>query len=382
MQRCSKCLTPDRLPRTVFNHDGVCNHCLDYQESFGDWEKQKGERKRHFEELVRWAKKKGRYYDVLVPLSGGKDSTYVLYLATKVYNLKTLCYTFVNGFQSEIAEDNIRAALKASGADAFTFRPNEDVLMRLYKHFFEHTGLFCPVCMRGIAAGIFFATEQFKIPLVLKGTSVRTEERLAPEIFQDGASSFFENVLESHPFFDDVRSIRYNRGMKEKVGKAAFLLTNGRLRLGSIDIDVADYLDWNYKQVYETISHEMGWQALPDRNEHVDCSIDPVMHYLRQLRVPELTPNTLRYSAEVRCGQMDREQALALVEAEKENRSAPKELELFLDKLKMSRNEFDSCLGDGLRHTKYQEDGRLMSIFRCVQAGKNSICGRERKRAE
>ena len=378
MQRCSKCLTPDRLPRTVFNHDGVCNHCLDYQESFGDWEKQKGERKRHFEELVRWAKKKGRYYDVLVPLSGGKDSTYVLYLATKVYNLKTLCYTFVNGFQSDIAKENIRAALKASGADAITFQPDEDILMRLYKHFFEHTGIFCPVCMRGISAGASFVTEQFKLPLVLKGTSRRTEERLVAEIFQDGASSFFENVLKLHPFGEDVRSIRYNRGMKEKVSKAAFLLTNGRLRLGSIDVDVPDYLDWNYRQIYETVSHEMGWQAPPDRDEHVDCSVDPVMHYLRQRRVRELTPNTLRYSAEVRGGQMDREKALALVEAEGENRSPPKELELFLDKLKMSGDEFDSCLSDGLRHTKYQKDGHLMSMFRCVQACKNSMFGGER----
>jgi tRNA(Ile)-lysidine synthase TilS/MesJ len=50
--------------------------------------------------------RKGGQYDCLVPLSGGKDSTYVLYLCARVYGLKVLAMNFDNGFQSPLAREN------------------------------------------------------------------------------------------------------------------------------------------------------------------------------------------------------------------------------------------------------------------------------------
>ena len=203
MKRCKKCVTPSSYPSTILNNERVCNYCIDYEKKYSKWCESKTTRENNFINLINSAKSKSKKYDVLVPLSGGKDSTYILYLITKKYKCKTLCYNFDNGFQSEIAKKNIQSAIDASGADLVTFKPNSKLLMRLYRHFLQHTGLFCPVCMRGIYVGQFTTCKQFNIPLVLKGSSRRTEETLVPEIFQDGRLSFFKNVLKKYPFDED-----------------------------------------------------------------------------------------------------------------------------------------------------------------------------------
>ena len=48
--------------------------------------------------MIDQARAKKRIYDVLVPLSGGKDSCYLLYFISKKYDLKCLAVTWDNGF--------------------------------------------------------------------------------------------------------------------------------------------------------------------------------------------------------------------------------------------------------------------------------------------
>jgi hypothetical protein len=352
---CSRCVTSDRYPGIVLDRSGVCSHCREYETIHRNWKATRLAKQDRFERLVAWAKKQHRPYDALVPLSGGKDSTYVLYLAAMKYNLKVLCFTFDNGFQSDVARWNIAEAVRKSGADHIVIRPDPSLSRELYKHFLRHTGLFCPVCMRGICAGTFALIRRFHPPLVLKGTSVRTEEKVRPEFFQDGRYSFFRNVLKAHPFPRDVGIFDYDRPLLHKVKCGAFLLSHGGIRLGLAEVQVPDFLGWDYAAIYRTIATEMGWRGLPDRDEHVDCEAEPVANYLRRFRVPELTRNMLRYSAEIRAGQRDRRSALQEVENERlQDGDAPAQLESFLMYLGLTREEFSSATADPFRHMRFQ----------------------------
>jgi 3'-phosphoadenosine 5'-phosphosulfate sulfotransferase (PAPS reductase)/FAD synthetase len=124
VRTCSNCVTPDSYPGTVLDEDGVCNHCRDFESRYRNWETTRHERLTRFEHFVQWARKQQKPYDALVPLSGGKDSTYVLYLATKKYGLRVLCYTFDNGFQTNIALENVKEAVERSGADHIIIKPS------------------------------------------------------------------------------------------------------------------------------------------------------------------------------------------------------------------------------------------------------------------
>lgn len=367
MQRCSKCVTPVSYPNTHLNHNGVCNHCLEYEKSFSNWHEHLEENMEKLNHLITWAKKKSRTYDALVPLSGGKDSTYVLYLAKKKFDLNVLCYNFDNGFQSDIARENIKSAVDSVGADLVVVKPDKHLMMKLYKHFMENVAMFCPVCMRGIYAGQFSITKQYKIHLVFKGTSKRTEEKLVPELFQDGSLSFFKNVLKKFPFSKDIRPFLIDRGLSSKIFRAVYLLSKGKYVFGSVDVQFPDYFPWNYEDIYKKISEEMGWRALPDRDEHVDCLADPTVHYLREIRCKDLTVNTLRYSAEIRSGQMDREKAIKLVEDEERTGIKPEYIDYFTDKLGISKDNLLSYMSNNLRHMEFQKEGFLMNGFNMVR---------------
>lgn len=109
--RCKRCLLPSSINGITFDTDGVCNHCRSYERDFAQWDVIKDRKAIEFQELLARAKSLNRPYDCLVPLSGGKDSTYVLYLVTKVYKLRTLAVTLDNGYLSDLAKENIKNAL-------------------------------------------------------------------------------------------------------------------------------------------------------------------------------------------------------------------------------------------------------------------------------
>jgi hypothetical protein len=310
------------------------------------------------------AKRRSKRYDVLVPLSGGKDSTYVLYLATKVYKMKTLAYTFDNGFLTDVASENIKNAIEATGADHYLHKIHPQRLMRLYKHFFEYTSLFCPVCMRGMSFGRIALRRQYRIPLILRGTSRRTEEWVTPEIFQDSSLYYFKNVLNKFPVDFNVRDFYLDRSFAEKLAFAIYLLSRKRILIGTMDIQVPDYLDWDYNKIYKTIEKELGWRKLPDRDEHIDCLIEPAVHYIRRQKIPELTPNTLRYSAMIRTGMMKREYALSLVNKEMtDEKSLPEETQYLLSRLSISPEEFKEWSKSSFRHMGFQKMGLVMKLF-------------------
>ena len=85
-KRCKRCIMPAEYPGITFDSGGVCNHCV---QSNADIGKNKADQLGRDEliELVRSAGRNGQY-DCVIPLSGGKDSTYVLYHAVKELGLE------------------------------------------------------------------------------------------------------------------------------------------------------------------------------------------------------------------------------------------------------------------------------------------------------
>jgi hypothetical protein len=81
--RCSKCVLPDSFPNIVYDQKGICNYCLNYKRF-----KPIGEQK--LIELLKSFKNKGKRYDCIVPISGGKDSAYTLYYVNNIIKLRTI----------------------------------------------------------------------------------------------------------------------------------------------------------------------------------------------------------------------------------------------------------------------------------------------------
>ena len=98
MRRCTRCILPETFPGIKFNGVGVCNYCLNHEPV-----KVRGEQE--LEKVLSKYRGRGEKYDCIVPISGGRDSAFVLHQIVKEYNMRTLALTFDGGF---ITSEGIR----------------------------------------------------------------------------------------------------------------------------------------------------------------------------------------------------------------------------------------------------------------------------------
>lgn len=347
---CSRCLLTEAIPGVTIPATGhVCSVCRDYDATWGNWH----ENLEGLQKILNRAKSKRREYDVLVPLSGGKDSTYVLYLCRKVYNVRCLAVTYDNGFLTAHAKQNIETACDRLGVDHFYVRFDQNVVHRLYRKFFLKTGFFCPVCMRGMGIAIGKIQLKFGIPLSISGTSRRTEEHVHSSFFLDGHLDFLENVMNGEALDDADK----------------FFLTPIGVFRSPPRIRMPDFLEWDYNKIYETISQELGWTTPEKDQEHSDCRVEPVVQYIRQRKFPQITPELLRFSKLVTCGQMSKTEARKRAAEAQQKAERPYQLDWFLSYLGITQEEFDRVLVNPERHLSYLK--RRNAILRRLKALKN-----------
>ena len=117
---CTRCVSDTTIPGIRFDAAGVCNYCHVHDEMDRKYplgEKGKEELRRKVAEIKRRGRKKK--YDIVVGVSGGRDSTYALYQAVEL-GLRPLAVHFDNGWNSEIAVTNIKNATTKLGVDLHT----------------------------------------------------------------------------------------------------------------------------------------------------------------------------------------------------------------------------------------------------------------------
>lgn len=339
---CKRCLLDKNVPGVKINDIGICSVCREFDRDWGDWDKIKINKKAELEKIVKKAKKKKRIYDCLIPISGGKDSVYVLYYAQKHLNLNCLAITFDNGLLSDGARRNISNACEKLDTDHIYYGFSRSLMLALYREFFLKSGFFCPVCMRGIQVAISRIQLAFNIPIAFRGTCHRTEEYIAQEYFIPGDLGFIESVLEGNPLYKKAESL---------------LLPIGIFR-GPYQIKLPDYIDWNYDEIFKTITEELNWTAPSVEAEHSDCLGSDVVHYIRWKKFPSLVPERLRYSKLVTAGIMTREEAQHKIEKNRFTGAEPLSMKWFLNTLDISRQEFDRVISNPLQHIKFFQKNR------------------------
>lgn len=103
-QYCTKCVLPDTRPGLVIGNDGVCNACKNAASKIDiiDWE----ERERKFRDVVLNAQKRSSGYDCVIPVSGGKDSTWQVVKCFE-YGLKPLAVTWKTPARTVLGRKNL-----------------------------------------------------------------------------------------------------------------------------------------------------------------------------------------------------------------------------------------------------------------------------------
>ncbi|MBW1939994.1 MAG: hypothetical protein JRI28_01215 [Deltaproteobacteria bacterium] len=346
IRRCKTCLLPASYPDIRFDGNGICNFCTEKSE---DKNKSVKNRKRELDGIIKAHKGKNSRYDVMVGLSGGKDSSYVAYYLKKEYDVKILGFNIDIGYRSPDAIQNIELISDKLGIDLLTIRPKKQFLKKMFVHFLNKKGEFCSVCNNlGYLIGASLAWNQKRIlgfsPLVVGGWSKTYE--FQPGISVTSMQYFFENLtpellgeLKAHPFIEEKVVSTY---MRINDPRQTMLGTRMHKELGGSamsSIQLPDYIEWKVRDIPRILSEEIGWKCPPDvRDSHFDCKLFPIKEYLK-FKKYGLTQETIKNSRLVREGLMTREEGLQRIELEQS--TEPAVLSDFLNELGLIRDDIN-----------------------------------------
>ena len=168
-EQCDRC----GLPRGRFNvrldRAGICNYCRHWDcqdDTILDYAKHQVRLK---ERLDRF---KGKYkYDAAAGLSGGKDSTYVLYRLANDYGLKVLAVTYENGFLTDHAREAVDEIVRNLGVDHIFYKPDWAALKAFYRIALCKYGDPCMACSVGGYTLAVKACNENRIPFFIHGRS-------------------------------------------------------------------------------------------------------------------------------------------------------------------------------------------------------------------
>lgn len=170
MKYCKKCVMPDTKPELTFDESGICNACRSHERKVDDidWV----QREKEFLQIVE-ENKKNSGYDILIPVSGGKDSTYQTIKALEL-GLKPLCVCFEPTVATELGKKNLDN-LQNLGVDLILVKKDPKTYKSMIVEGFkilgdnewpDHIGIF--------TVPVHFAVK-FNIPLILWGENSQFE---------------------------------------------------------------------------------------------------------------------------------------------------------------------------------------------------------------
>jgi N-acetyl sugar amidotransferase len=170
MRWCARCVLPDTRPGLVIGDDGVCNACRAHERRPQvDW----AARRRDWEEVVHDARARSAGWDCVIPVSGGKDSTWQVVTCLEA-GLKPLCVTWKTPGRTVLGQRNLDS-LVALGVDHVDWQVSPAVEARFMVLALERAGIpGLPMHMALFAIPLTLAV-RYRIPLVVWGENSAAE---------------------------------------------------------------------------------------------------------------------------------------------------------------------------------------------------------------
>lgn len=361
---CSSCLTMSTRPRITFDEQGRCNACVWTEAKKQiDWSKRQ-------QELVTLLDKHRRSdgrFDCLVPVSGGKDGSYVAYNLKHKYGMNPLCLTVTPALPLLLGDQNLRAFIE-SGYNHISINPAHEAMRVLNKTGLVEMGFPYYGWLIAIHTAVIRAAIGYDIDLVFYGED--------GEVEYGGSTETAKN-----PIYDVLYQKKvYLEGGYEKVLAASgvsdgdsyfFRFPNDEeLQQHPIQLTHWSYFEnWDPYRNYLIAKEHCGLKEAEDSNSGTftnfaqnDQALYALHTYLMYLKFGFGRANQ-DACIEVRRGAMDREQAVNLVRLY--DGYYPEEfIEQYLDYYQMTQSEFDQVLDKYANQDLFKKvDGRWTPKF-------------------
>ena len=328
---CARCVLDTTVPEIRFDAQRVCQYCAIHDELARTHPiDERGESR--LKGIIEQIKKDGRGkpYDCIVGVSGGRDSTTTLYRAKK-FGLRPLAVHFDNGWDTEVATRNIRNATAKLDVDLHTVVADWEEFKDLQRSFLLAGVSDAEVPSDYVVSSVLFKTAaEQRVKYILEGHSFRTE----------GTSPRGWTYMDG----------RYLRSVHKRYGTRPIrsfpILTLSGLAYASLVrriryVRLLEYGDYNQAEATRLLETEVGWTYYGGHHHESEFTKFFQTHYLPKKF--GIDKRKIEFSALIRSGQISRDEALRRIKEEPYEADAEL-VDYCLSKLGFTRAEYDKIL--------------------------------------
>ncbi len=368
-QMCKRCVMDTTDPNIIFDEHGICNHCTDYFEHERTFVFKGEEGRRKLREIVNKIKEDGKnkQYDCLLGVSGGVDSSYLAYLA-KEYGLRVLLLNLENGYDTEIAKNNIKRIVSKTSFDMYKYKVDFEEFRDLQLAYLKASVVDIEMITdHAIEAAIYDIVNKKRIKYILSGTNVVTEDIL-PKSWTHADKNDLRNLKAIHREYGKIQ-------LKTFPTLGLYKWLYYKHLKGIQFISLLDYVDYNKKEAKKILYSEFGWEDYGGK--HYESIFTKFYQaYILPTKFG-IDKRKAHLSTLICSGQTTRQEVLKeLEEPLYEKDKLEEDKHYVLDKLGLSEKEFEDLMKLPIKkHQEYgtQEDTWIYSLLRTLKKSYETV---------
>ncbi|PHR55229.1 MAG: LPS biosynthesis protein [Arcobacter sp.] len=319
MRFCKRCFYPESHPlNIIIDEEGICSGCRVHEEKFSiNWKEKEDKLKKL---LHQYKSTSGLTYDCIIPVSGAKDSYYIVDLIKNVYGMNPLLVNYNKHYNTSIGHRNFAYLKTRLNCDAMSMVVQPQKVKKITQHTLDKFGSIYWHVLAGETVFPVQVAVRFKIPLIIWG-----------------AHQGLDQVgMFSHD--DEVEMTRKYRKEHDLMGfEAEDLLKNSDLdesdilqyiyphdkeieKTGVRGIYLGNYIPWDSKKFHEKMIQKFDFESAPQQRtfdiyNHTDCVHYSGLHdYIKTLKhgYGKVTDHASR---ELRWGRLNRKEGFELIKS-------------------------------------------------------------------
>ncbi len=376
MEYCKRCVYPaNAKPGIVFDDHGICSGCRSFEaktthRSLIDWPQRERRLRNLLEDYRERQRAKGNPYDCIVPVSGGKDSHFQVYVVKERYGLNPLLVSYNHSFNTPLGIRNLTNLVDRMDCNLLRFTTAPGSAKRIARAMLHRVGDVTWHYHAGIMTFPIRAAVQYDVPLMIWGEEGFSE--LVGMYNIDDYVEFTKKKRQEHSmrgFEPEDLLLEPGCGLTRYDLAPFFYPSDEDLeRVGVRGIYLSNFMPWDGRTQAEFVIEKLGFETaqIRDRTFNIYAKTDDIhangLHdYLKYLKFG-YGRATDDASNEVRHGRMTRERAIEMVE--RYDHVRPSDMDVFLSSVGMAESELLAAIepmrdpaiwsreGSGAWHTK------------------------------